>query len=246
MTSTAELPEGPAAPPSEPDAGVAGDVTAARDEIASMSMTVDMVVANVRMVGAMMSQLHHGMERIGSGTEESRAVAGTCLSAVEAAKQSIERLAELSAQINAIVRSISEIARQTKMISLNAKIEAARAGEQGRGFAVVAAEVNNLASSSAASASEIGDRVVDIERAAAAAVASMATTHERVLQITGLVGTIADTVAEQRGVADLVQNYVGEAAESVSGITQNIETASARMGAALERVQGGDSSRAVQ
>ena len=38
-----------------------------------------------------------------------------------------------------------EIAKQTRLLSLNAGIEAARAGEAGRGFAVVAAEVKTLA-----------------------------------------------------------------------------------------------------
>ncbi|MFK3970759.1 methyl-accepting chemotaxis protein [Pseudomonas sp. NPDC087358] len=75
----------------------------------------------------------------------------------------IQRLAEDSQKINAVVGVIHSIAEQTNLLALNAAIEAARAGEMGRGFAVVADEVRNLAKRVQTSTDEITTMVAALQ-----------------------------------------------------------------------------------
>ena len=73
--------------------------------------------------------------------------------------------AEAVTKITSLTDTISEIADQTSLLSLNASIEAARAGESGRGFAVVADEIGKLAQDSTSAVQDIVEIVGEIKSA---------------------------------------------------------------------------------
>ena len=234
--SSGDVGEAAGAPP---DLGrVVDDLGTARDAISSAGVTADMVAMNVRMVGAMVGQIHEGMRSVASTTDEARVVAERAHGGVDATAQHIENLTALGAKIGSIVKLISDIATQTRMLALNAKIEAARAGEHGRGFAVVAEEVKALAHESAAAAEQIDQHVESVSRATQAAAESMRSASSGVGEIHELVTRISGAVTEQLGVAECVTTYVTEAAESVDGIGSSITQAGATMDEVFARVRG--------
>lgn len=78
-------------------------------------------------------------------------------------EQMIKDLAEIPEKVGNLVNGITYVARQTKMVSINATIEAARVGELGRGFQVVAEEVGQLSDRSTEAATQVREAIADVE-----------------------------------------------------------------------------------
>lgn len=80
---------------------------------------------------------------------------------------------EKANSINTVVTTITKVADQTNLLSLNAAIEAEKAGEYGSGFSVVAREIRRLADQTAVATLEIETMVQDMQSSVSTGVMEM-------------------------------------------------------------------------
>ena len=80
---------------------------------------------------------------------------------------------EKADSINVVVTTITKVADQTNLLSINAAIEAEKAGEYGRGFLVVAREIRRLADQTAVATLDIETMVRQMQDAVSAGVMQM-------------------------------------------------------------------------
>ncbi|MGI4816093.1 MAG: methyl-accepting chemotaxis protein, partial [Janthinobacterium lividum] len=149
--------------------------------------TTTEIGATSREIYATARDLAQTMSEVSGLAEESATLAGTGqsgLTHMEETMQSVmdaagsvnAKLAILSdkaSNINQVISTITKVADQTNLLSLNAAIEAEKAGEYGRGFAVVAIEIRRLADQTAVATYDIEEMVKEMQSAVSAGVMGM-------------------------------------------------------------------------
>ena len=156
--------------------------------------------------------------------------------------QEMDELKSYADQMQIVMKLISNVARQTGLLALNASIESARAGEAGRGFSVVATEISSLAAQTSEATGDI-DKLIDsitqsVNRVAYAVdeliesnklqneyVAVTARSFEEIEEHTMEIATQANVLQDQiSAVSGSNEQIIGQI-EHISGITEEVTAA---------------------
>ncbi len=151
-------------------AATTAEIGATSKEISATSKELDKTMNEV-------SQVAEATAQLANSGQSALARMGTTMGQIEAASGAITTklavLNEKTANINSVVTTITKVADQTNLLSLNAAIEAEKAGEYGLGFAVVAMEIRRLADQTAVATYDIEKMVKEMQGAVTAGVMGM-------------------------------------------------------------------------
>lgn len=212
--------------------------------------TTTEIGATSREIFATARDLVRTMGEVATVAEQSAALASTSQSGLthmedtmrsvmEAAGSVNAKLAilnEKAVSINQVVATITKVADQTNLLSLNAAIEAEKAGEYGRGFAVVATEIRRLADQTAVATFDIEQTVKEIQSAVSAGVMGMDKFAEEVrrgmhdvqevgAQLSQIIGAVQTLAPRFQVVNDGMQAQATSAEQITQALTQLSEAA---------------------
>ncbi len=146
--------------------------------------------------------------------------------------ESVRIVSDTLNSINNISESIgfvSEFARMTNLLSLNAAIEAARAGEHGKSFAVVAAQVKKLADQSSEAAKNIQKLSENGQKQSQEA-------NNKIIQLNKIMNEMVSTISEVNQsiqVQSVEANNVNSAILQMSSYISNTSELAEKLDAAI-------------
>ena len=149
--------------------------------------STNQVAATARLIATTSGQLVKTMDEVEHTSQVTGKSAGESQKDLMQMEKTMRKLAEATGNIslklgvindkansiNSIVTTITKVADQTNLLSLNAAIEAEKAGEYGTGFAVVAREIRRLADQTAVATLDIENMVKEMQSAVSTGVMEM-------------------------------------------------------------------------
>jgi methyl-accepting chemotaxis protein WspA len=152
-----------------------------------VAATTSEIGATSKEISTTSRELVQTIKDIAEVAEKTAVLAGSGQTGLNRMKATMQQVMEAAASINArlgtlsekagnigtVVTTITRVADQTNLLSLNAAIEAEKAGDYGRGFAVVATEIRRLADQTALATGDIEQMVKEMQSAVAAGVMGM-------------------------------------------------------------------------
>jgi methyl-accepting chemotaxis protein WspA len=178
------------------------------------------VAAAVREITATSKELAGAMSEVQERADQAASLAATGKARLGGMETTMQQLVESTASVsaklalirekadnvNAIVTTITKVADQTNLLSINAAIEAEKAGEYGRGFLVVAREIRRLADQTAVATLDIENVVRHVQDAVSAGVMQMdkftGEVRAGVGRVAELGGQTGQIIEEMQGLRD--------------------------------------------
>ena len=167
-------------------AAAVNEISATSQELLKTMSEVNQVANQTARMASTGQQGLSGMDQTMRKLAESTDSIGSKLSVIS----------ERAANINLVVTTITKVADQTNLLSINAAIEAEKAGEYGLGFLVVAREIRRLADQTAVATLDIERMVKEMQYSVSAGVMEMDKFSEHVRKVVGEVGQIGGQLGQ--------------------------------------------------
>ncbi len=167
-------------------AAAVNEISATSQELLKTMSEVNQVANQTARMASTGQQGLSGMDQTMRQLAESTDSIGSKLSVIS----------ERAANINLVVTTITKVADQTNLLSINAAIEAEKAGEYGLGFLVVAREIRRLADQTAVATLDIERMVKEMQYSVSAGVMEMDKFSEQVRKVVGEVGQIGGQLGQ--------------------------------------------------
>jgi methyl-accepting chemotaxis protein WspA len=162
--------------------------------VQTFSAATAQIAASVHQITAAGSELNRTMRDVDDRAGEAGTLADAGQAGLRQMDQTMQQLSEATGSIGGklgiirdkatgitgMVTTITKVADQTNLLSINAAIEAEKAGEAGTGFLVVAREIGRLADQTAVATLDIENMVRHMQTAITAGVKEMDKFSERV------------------------------------------------------------------
>jgi len=189
---------------------------------ASVTEESKIVSTNLESIAAGSKEMLNSIYGIVESANRAATDVHTAVRSANATREEIEKLVSSGSEIGGAIKVIDAIARQTRLLALNASIEAARAGSAGLGFTVVANEVKQLAAGTADATSEIAEKIEAIQQNTASAGDSIAEIVSVIEKISQTSVSIKETVETQAVTTKEIGANVSQAAVRSTSIAGKI------------------------
>jgi methyl-accepting chemotaxis protein len=181
--------------------------------------------AGIEQLNGFSNELTGSITVIGTSVKSSIAIVREVSEQADDTRLCVETMAGLASAVSDVVELIETIARQSRMLALNASIEAARAGEAGKGFRVVANEVDQLARGTSNAVKTIGAKIDQMTTMVGKSVTSLQGLVTSIEKVDTATSAIGRAVIEQESLVERVSTSLVGLGGGVYALSREIREA---------------------